>query len=179
MPVGKVKWVVHVVRLQQKPQCCNTGVFYSLFYTAGLNSAGWLPTIYHRQPFDDVMANYTSRNSDNKWNEYFHVVHLLSVTRIGGGNGFIISFSPASRYLFFKSPFRSGAFLFLCVFLVFRCPVGSYFELANSCPQIRVGILSEVQEKSSNIGARGCAEFRHILLNLEFSQTWQCPCQGL
>ena len=32
-------------------------------------------------------------------------------------------------------------------------------------------ILSEVQEKSSNIGARGCAEFRHILLNLEFSQT--------
>lgn len=179
MPVGKVKWVVHVVRLQQKPQCCNTGVFYSLFIRQGLIPQAGYRLFITVQPFDDVMANYTSRNSDNKWNEYFHVVHLLSVTRIGGGNGFIISFSPASRYLFFKSPFRSGAFLFLCVFLVFRCPVGSYFELANSCPQIRVGILSEVQEKSSNIGARGCAEFRHIPLNLEFSQTWQCPCQGL
>jgi hypothetical protein len=31
------------------------------------------------QPFDDVMANYTSRNSNNKRNDIFHAVHLPSV----------------------------------------------------------------------------------------------------
>lgn len=179
MPLGKRCYRVHDWSQTKNPSAATLGFSIPFFIRQGLIPQAGYRLFITVQPFDDVMANYTSRNSDNKWNEYFHVVHLLSVTRIGGGNGFIISFSPASRYLFFKSPFRSGAFLFLCVFLVFRCPVGSYFELANSCPQIRVGILSEVQEKSSNIGARGCAEFRHILLNLEFSQTWQCPCQGL
>jgi len=35
------------------------------------------------QPFDDVVANYTSRNSDNKRNKIFHVRHPLSLPGIG------------------------------------------------------------------------------------------------
>ena len=31
------------------------------------------------QPFDDVMANYTTHNSDNKRSEKIHVIHLLPV----------------------------------------------------------------------------------------------------
>jgi len=31
------------------------------------------------QPFDDVMANYTTHNSGNKRSNIFHVIHLSSV----------------------------------------------------------------------------------------------------
>ena len=72
---------------KQKPRCSSTGVFYFYF----LVWKGLIPQAGYRlfvtvQPFDDVMANYTSRNSDNKRNDIFHAVHLPSVPGIGGGN---------------------------------------------------------------------------------------------
>ena len=65
---------------KQKPRCSSTGVFYSYF----LVWKGLIPQAGYRlfvtvQPFDDVMANYTSRNSDNKRNDIFHAVHLPPV----------------------------------------------------------------------------------------------------
>ena len=58
------------------------------FYAAGLNGYRLFIAI---QPFDDVMANYTSRDGDNKRNNELHMIHLLSVTRFGGGNREIIA----------------------------------------------------------------------------------------
>ncbi len=50
------------------------------------------------QPFDDVMANYTTHDGDNKRNYELHVIHLLSVTRFGGGNIKIIAWFLATNY---------------------------------------------------------------------------------
>ena len=43
------------------------------------------------------MANYTTHDGDNKRNYELHAIHLLSVTRFGGGN--IKNYSMVFLYL--------------------------------------------------------------------------------
>ena len=47
------------------------------------------------------MANHTSRNGNNKRNNFIHVKHLLSVPGIGGGNKKIISYPFSLFYDYF------------------------------------------------------------------------------
>ena len=58
------------------------------------------------QPFDDVMANYTTHDGDNKRNYELHVIHLLSVTRFGGGNIKIIAWFFVTCYDLCKETFE-------------------------------------------------------------------------
>ena len=44
------------------------------------------------------MANYTTHDGDNKRNYELHAIHLLSVTRFGGGNIKIIAWFLATYY---------------------------------------------------------------------------------
>ena len=62
---------------KQKPQCWNTGVFYSIL-------AWWLkPQADYQlfitvQPFANEMANDTCHNSDYQRQKYIHIEHLPS-----------------------------------------------------------------------------------------------------
>ena len=49
MPLGKEKQVVHIVRLQTKtPGWPSWGFLFPVYKMEGLESIGWLPTIYCR-----------------------------------------------------------------------------------------------------------------------------------
>ena len=80
MPVGKEKWIVHVIWLltSKTPERQLWGFLFP-FLVVGLSPQAhyWLHITV--QPFDDVMANYTTHNSDNKRSEKIHVIHLLPV----------------------------------------------------------------------------------------------------
>ena len=67
MPVGKEKLVVHVGWLQRKaPVFQHWGFSIPFSERQGLEPQAGYRLFIAVQPFDDVMANYTSRNSDNK-----------------------------------------------------------------------------------------------------------------
>ena len=80
MPIGKEKWIVHVIWLltSKTPERQLWGFLFP-FLVVGLSPQAhyWLHITV--QPFDDVMANYTTHNSDNKRSEKIHVIHLLPV----------------------------------------------------------------------------------------------------
>ena len=80
MPVGKEKWIVHVIWLltSKTPERQLWGFLFP-FLVVGLSPQAhyWLHITV--QPFDDVMANYTTHNSDNKRSEKIHVIHHLPV----------------------------------------------------------------------------------------------------
>ena len=86
MPVGKEKWIVHVIWLltSKTPERQLWGFLFP-FLVVGLSPQAhyWLHITV--QPFDDVMANYTTHNSDNKRSEKIHVIHLLPVASIPYG----------------------------------------------------------------------------------------------
>ena len=67
------------------------GIFVSHFSRARITPQADYRLFIAVRPFDDVMANYTSRDGDNKRNNELHMIHLLSVTRFGGGNRKIIA----------------------------------------------------------------------------------------
>ena len=82
MPIGKEKCEVHVDWLQRKnPESVSDfrGFLFLFWVRKGLIPQAGYRLFVTVQPFDDVMANYTSHNSNNKRNDIFHAVHLPSV----------------------------------------------------------------------------------------------------
>ena len=78
MPVGKRNKIFHQER--KKPQSGNLWGFSS----PNLKREGLTPQAGYRlfvtiQPFDDVVAGYTSRDSDNKRNKTIQKEHPLSL----------------------------------------------------------------------------------------------------
>lgn len=67
------------------------------FQWEGLSPQAGYQLLVAVQPFDDVVAGYTSRNGNNKRNKSFHPKRLLSVPSIGGGNICIIAWLQLSR----------------------------------------------------------------------------------
>ena len=66
---------------KQKPRCSSTGVFYSYFLVwKGLITQAGYRLFVTVQPFDDVMANYTSRNSDNTNALFFLIITVAPTT---------------------------------------------------------------------------------------------------
>ena len=53
------------------------------------------------QPFDDVVAGHTSRNSDKKWNKHFQYEHPLPVASIGAVTGRVYHKSTIDSIRFF------------------------------------------------------------------------------
>ena len=80
MPIGKEKWIVHVIWLltSKTPERQLWGFLFP-FLVVGLSPQAHYWLYITVQPFDDVMANYTTHNSDNKRSEKIHVIHLLPV----------------------------------------------------------------------------------------------------
>ena len=81
MPLGKKDISIHG-DTKRKPLSLNHSGAFFLFLAVRHLQAGYRLLIAV-QPFDDVVAGYTSRNSDNKRNKIFHVRHPLSLPGIG------------------------------------------------------------------------------------------------
>ena len=61
---------------RENPRAATLG--FSIPKNGGNKSVGSLPTICSY----DIMANYITRDSNNKRSEKIHVIHLLSVTSL-------------------------------------------------------------------------------------------------
>ena len=66
MPVGKKIEQVHVGQQTKTRRSGTPSGFYSYFLREGLTPQAGYRLLIAVQPFDDVVAGYTSRNSDDK-----------------------------------------------------------------------------------------------------------------
>ena len=67
MPVGKKIKHVHDGHIRKTPEPQSLGFFYSYFFRReGLSPQAGYRLFIAVQPFDDVVAGYTSRNGDYK-----------------------------------------------------------------------------------------------------------------